>query len=260
MWFAVDMNFGGFQEGQAMGQKRADATSKSTLRINPGANLQSTGRASSKQLNALLGVVVVGAFTGVLQAGYMGGPTPPESTDLQLQSQMQPLTIYSANGFAPLATDQPNSAFGFSGGSGRGNRSDGTVSKPFDGWADFALTDSQSVTVQWNFTSISPDQYETWSIVLLSNPNQVLAGMRFSADQGTSLGAMYITPGIIGSADMSLLPPGGTQLYRVNFSGISLGIDQSDMVGATFTSSMVPSPGPLLLMGVAGLISKRRRK
>ena len=114
--------------------------------------------------------------------------------------------------------------------------------------------------MQWNYTSISPDKYETWSIVLLSNPNQVLAGMRFSADQGTSLGAMYITPGVIGSADMSLLPPGGTQLYRVNFSGISLGIDQSDMVGATFTSSMVPSPGPLLLMGVAGLISKRRRK
>ena len=243
-----------------MGRKREAAIYKLVLRMNPVVNLKSTGRASSKQLGALLGVVVVGVFAGELIAGNLGGSNPSDSTNLQWQSQMQPLTIYSANGFAPLATDQPNSAFGFSGGSGRGSRSDGTVSKPFDGWANFALTDSQSVTVQWNFTSISPDKYETWSIVLLSNPNQVLAGMRFSADQGTSLGAMYITPGVIGSADMSLLPPGGTQLYRVNFSGISLGIDQSDMVGATFISSMVPSPGPLVLMGVVGLISKRRRK
>lgn len=243
-----------------MGRKREDATCKLVLRTNPVVNLKPTGRASSKQLGALLGVVVVGVFASELIAGNLGGSNPSDSTNLQWQSQMHPLTIISPNGFGPLATDRPNSAFGFSGGSGKGGRGNGTVSTPFDGWADFALTDSQSVTVQWNFTSISPDQYETWSIALLSNPNQVLAGMRFSAEQGASLGAMYIIPGVVGSADLSLLPPGGTQLYRVSFSGISLGIDQSDMVGATFTSSMVPSPGPLVLMGVAGLISKRRRK
>ena len=243
-----------------MGRKREDATCKLVLRINPVVNLKPTGRASSKQLGALLGVVVVGVFASELIAGNLGGSNPSDSTNLQWQSQMHPLTIISPNGFGPLATDRPNSAFGFSGGSGKGGRGNGTVSTPFDGWADFALTDSQSVTVQWNFTSISPDQYETWSIVLLSNPNQVLAGMRFSAEQGASLGAMYIIPGVVGSADLSLLPPGGTQLYRVSFSGMSLGIDQSDMVGATLISSMVPSPGPVVLLGVAGLISKRRRK
>lgn len=176
-----------------------------------------------------------------------------------MMDQITPITIYNADGFAPLPSGQPHDAFGFTGGNGKYDQGDGFVSHPFQGWADFALIGNQSVGVQWNFTSVSPDQYQTWSIASLRNPAHVLAGMQWSNEQGTSLGAIAIVPAAAGSAEVALSQLGGVQQYRVSFSGLSLGMSDSAMQGVAFISSAVPSPGPVALLVIAGLISKRRR-
>lgn len=176
-----------------------------------------------------------------------------------IMDQITPITIYNPDGFAPLPTGQPHDAFGFAVGNGKYDQGDGFVSQPFQGWADFALIGKQSVGVQWNFTSVSPDQYQTWSIASLSNPAHVLAGMQWSNDQATSLGAIAIMPAAAGSAEVALSQLGGAQQYRLSFSGLSLGMFDSEMQGVAFLSSAVPSPGVVSLLVIAGLISKRRR-
>ena len=202
------------------------------------------------------------ALPGDLQDSVVGGGLNNSSSRRDPHSNMNqitPITIYNADGFAPLPSGQPHNAFGFAGGNGKYDQGDGFVSHPFQGWADFALIGNQSVAVQWNFTSVSPDQYQTWSIASLSNPAHVLAGMQWSKDQGTSLGVIAIVPAAAGSAAVALSQLGGAQQYRMSFSGLSLGMSDSAMQGVALISSAVPSPGPVSLLVIAGLISKRRR-
>ena len=202
------------------------------------------------------------ALPGDLQDSVVGGGLNNSSSRRDPHSNMNqitPITIYNADGFAPLLSGQPHNAFGFPGSKGKYDQGDGFVSHPFQGWADFALIGNQSVAVQWNFTSVSPDQYQTWSIASLSNPAHVLAGMQWSKDQGTSLGVIAIVPAAAGSAAVALSQLGGTQQYRMSFSGLSLGMSDSAMQGVALISSAVPSPGPVSLLVIAGLISKRRR-
>ena len=193
----------------------------------------------------------------VIASGLNNSGSPHDS--YSMMDQITPITIYNADGFAPLPSGQPHDAFGFAGGNGKYDQGDGFVSHPFQGWADFALIGKQSVGVHWNFASVSPDQYQTWSIASLSNPAHVLAGMQWSNEQGTSLGAIAIVPAAAGSAEVALSQLGGAQQYRVSFSGISLGMSDSAMQGVAFISSAVPSPGSVSLLVIAGLISKRRR-
>ncbi|MSR34395.1 MAG: hypothetical protein EXS12_06310 [Phycisphaerales bacterium] len=174
-------------------------------------------------------------------------------------NQLSPITIYSDVGFAQLSTDQPHQVFGFMASADKYDQGDGAVSQPFNGWADFALTGNQRVSIQWNFTSISPDQYQTWSIALLANPSHIVLGMQWRNDVGASLGDIAVVPSAAGSVDVALSSLTSTQIYRVSFSGLSLGMLDSDMQGVNFTSVAVPSASPVALLAITGLVSKRRR-
>ena len=174
-------------------------------------------------------------------------------------AQLSPITINSDNGFAQLSDGHPHQAFGFAASAGKYDQGDGSVSQPFNGWADFALTGNQQVRIQWNFTSATPDQYHTWSISLLTNPSQRVVGMQWQNDVGASLGEIAVVPSAAGSVDVALSSLASMQMYRVSFSGVSLGMLDSDMQGVNFTSVAVPSAGPVALLTIAGLASKRRR-
>ena len=174
-------------------------------------------------------------------------------------AQLSPITIHSDNGFVQLAAGQPHQAFGFAARADKYDQGDGSVSQLFNGWADFALTGNQQVRIQWNFTSATPDQYHTWSISLLTNPSQRVVGMQWQNDVGASLGEIAVVPSAAGSVDVALSSLASMQMYRVSFSGVSLGMLDSDMQGVNFTSVAVPSAGPVALLAIAGLASKRRR-
>jgi hypothetical protein len=240
--------------------------------------IQCKNKRSEFKSKPLLGALVACALASAVHAGLAERDTAALPVELQdssigggldnsgsrldghsMMDQITPITIYNADGFAPLPSGQPHNAFGFPGSKGKYDQGDGFVSHPFQGWADFALIGNQNVTVQWNFTSVSPDQYQHWSIASLSNPAHVLAGMQWSNDQGTSLGVIEIVPAAVGSAAVALSQLGGAQQYRMSFSGLSLGMSDSAMQGVAFISSAVPSPGPVALLVIAGLISKRRR-
>ena len=121
------------------------------------------------------------------------------------------------------------------------------------------LAGNQRVNIQWNFTSISPDQYQTWSIAGLTNPSHSVLSMQWQNDVGASLGEIAVVPSVAGSVDVALSSLTSVQMYRVSFSGLSLGMSESDMQGVNFTSVAVPSAGPVALLTIAGLASKRRR-
>ena len=166
-------------------------------------------------------------------------------------AQLSPITIHSDNGFVQLA--------GFAARADKYDQGDGSVSQPFNGWADFGLAGNQRVNIQWNFTSISPDQYQTWSIAGLANPSHSVLSMQWQNDVGASLGEIAVVPSAAGSVDVALSSLTSVQMYRVSFSGLSLGMSESDMQGVNFTSVAVPSAGSVALLAIAGLVSKRRR-
>ena len=174
-------------------------------------------------------------------------------------AQLSPITIHSDNGFVQLTAGQPLQAFGFAASADKYDQGDGSVSQPFNGWADFALAGNQRVNIQWNFTSISPDQYQTWSIAGLANPSHSVLSMQWQNDVGASLGEIAVVPSVAGSVDVALSSLTSVQMYRVSFSGLSLGMSESDMQGVNFTSVAVPSAGSVALLAIAGVVSKRRR-
>ena len=83
--------------------------------------------------------------------------------------------------------------------------------------------------------------------------------MQWQNDVGASLGEIAVVPSVAGSVDVALSSLTSVQMYRVSFSGLSLGMSESDMQGVNFTSVAVPSAGPVALLAIAGLVSKRRR-
>ena len=225
---------------------------------------------------ALLGALAAGAAVQISSADVVDiAAAPVELQDQPSQvgqrnsgaigggqssvAQLSPITIHSDNGFVQLAAGQPHQAFGFAASADKYDQGDGSVSQPFNGWADFALAGNQRVNIQWNFTSISPDQYQTWSIAGLANPSHSVLSMQWQNDVGASLGEIAVVPSAAGSVDVALSSLTSVQMYRVSFSGLSLGMSESDMQGVNFTSVAVPSAGSVALLAIAGVVSKRRR-
>ena len=163
------------------------------------------------------------------------------------------ITVSSAAGFVPVIWDEPTNGFGVADG---GKHHDGSVTLPFAGWSDFGLLGDQRITITWNFTSVEPDRYLWWTITPRQASNQVMAGMRWDASQWSSMGAAPVVPGMTGQAELQLGSSGVAQFYRVQFGGLSAGLDASAQAGVSF----VPSPGAASLIALAGLIGNRRRQ
>ena len=163
------------------------------------------------------------------------------------------IVISCANGFVPVIWDEPTNGFGVADG---GKHHDGSVTLPFAGWSDFGLLGDQRIAITWNFTSVEPDRYLWWSITPRQASNQVLAGMRWDASQWTTVGAAPVVPGMTGRTELQLGSSGVAQFYRVQFGGLSAGLDASAQAGVMF----VPSPGAASLIALAGFTVNRRRR
>lgn len=165
------------------------------------------------------------------------------------------LTVSNSEGFIPVVCCEPSSGFGVAS-TGKRGRDSSAVDLPFAGWSDFGLASDQSVDISWDFTASSPDRYLAWSITPLESPEQVLAGVSWSGSSWRSLGAVPVMPGDTGRAAVQLSSLAGPQFYRVAFSGLSAGFEQSPMEGVSF----VPSPGAAALIALAGFTVNRRRR
>ena len=137
--------------------------------------IQSTNQKSEFKSKRILVTLVACALASAVHAGLAECDTAALPAELQdsviggvlnnlgnprdrhsMMDQITPITIYNADGFAPLPSGQPHDAFGFAGGNGKYDQGDGSVSHPFQGWADFALIGNQSVGVQWNLLRYRP--------------------------------------------------------------------------------------------------------
>ncbi|NBV64394.1 MAG: hypothetical protein EBR71_08000 [Planctomycetes bacterium] len=163
------------------------------------------------------------------------------------------IIISSVNGFVPAIWNEPTNGFGVSGG---GKHHDGSVTLPFTGWSDFGLLGDQRITITWNFTAVEPDRYLWWTITPRQASNQVLAGMGWNAPQWSNMGTAPVVPGMTGQAELQLGSSGAAQFYRLQFGGLSAGLDASAQAGVMF----VPSPGAAALIALAGFTGVRRRR
>lgn len=168
-----------------------------------------------------------------------------------------PLTVASSTGFATVAGTQPTSAFGFEGDWTRGG-ADGSVTVPFAGWADFGLP-GDGLSVVWNFSATDPDRYLWWCLTPRSEPGRILAGLAWNGTAWTSIGATMLDAAGTGEVHVTLTPSDVGRTLRLSFGGLSVGPDGSAMGGVHFTSSAIPAPGSVALLGLAAAITRRRR-
>lgn len=86
-----------------------------------------------------------------------------------------------------------------------------------------------------------------------------MAGGGWTGVGGTaweSVGPVSVEPGSAGCVSVQLSSLEGPQFYRLSFTGLSSGFEQSPMVGVSF----VPSPGAAALLVLAGITVHRRRR
>jgi MYXO-CTERM domain-containing protein len=165
------------------------------------------------------------------------------------------LTLSNAEGFIPVVSCEPSNGFGVAS-TGKRGRDSSAVDLPFAGWSDFGLASDQRVDISWDFTATAPDRYLAWSISPLESPGQVLAGLAWSGSSWNAVGVAPILAGGAGHAAVQLSSLAGPQFYRLAFSGLSAGLEQSPLVGVSF----VPSPGAAALIALAGFMGVRRRR
>jgi hypothetical protein len=165
-----------------------------------------------------------------------------------------PIGVTSSTGFVTLTGTQPTSAFGFLGDWTRGG-ADGSVSVPFEGWADFGLPGDR-LTVDWNFNAIEPDRFLGWRLVSRTQPDRILAGVAWSGTAWVALGSAMLAPAESGRVEIRLDSADALRVLRIAYGGLSVGPDGSAMGGVSFA---VPAPGSVALIGLAAAISRRRR-
>jgi hypothetical protein len=162
------------------------------------------------------------------------------------------VTVTSSTGFVPVTWSEPTNGVGF----GSGGRHGGSGPVPFAGWVDFGLLGDQSVTVDWNFMNESPSQWTGWNISRLDARDTPLAGVSWDGAVWQALGLIESPADVMGAWSLRLMDQPGRFDYRLAFGGFTT---QPETISLQQIAFAVPAPGTAALIGLAAVMSRRRR-
>jgi hypothetical protein len=185
------------------------------------------------------GVLAAGLMAATAHGGMTGG---------------LPITVTTATGFVTMTGAQPTSAFGFLGDWTR-DGTDGSVTVPFAGWADFGLAGDR-LSVDWNFSAQEPDRLLWWRLASRTEPSRILAGLEWNGSAWTAVGAVSLDAAEVGQVHVTLTSADVGRPLRLSYGGLSVGPDGSAMPGVAFA---VPAPGTAALLALAVTVARRRR-
>jgi hypothetical protein len=165
-----------------------------------------------------------------------------------------PLRVTSSTGFVPVTGMQPTNALGFLGDWTR-DGTDGSITVPFAGWADFGLPGDR-LTVEWDFTAEAPDRFLGWRLQSRSESDRILAGLEWNGIAWTAIGPAMIEAAESGRVQIRLDSADANRVLRIAFHGLSVGPDGSTTGGVFFA---IPAPGTVALLALAATAVRRRR-